>query len=194
LRFRGEDFDMRALLVSALAAILVGCTHARPSDTHARPSGLAAAQFDSRPAEFKAAPQHGKAVIPANGQHPRSIRLGRKTDPVGKRAKHTTRAKTSPPAYARLNGKPDRATEKAKAAIAKIMDVPASAKFGKMTRALKNQRSESLDTICGYVKGKNAAGRDTGEMPFLYIVHHDEAYLVDGRSPASDTIYHSLCN
>lgn len=178
---------MRALFVSALAATLVGCTHARPSDP-------AAARFDSRPAEFKANPQHAKAVIPANGQDLRSIRLGRKTDPVGKRARHMTRAKASPSAYARLNGKPDRATEKAKAAIAKIMEIPASARFAKMTRAIKTQSGESLDTICGYVKGKNVAGRETGEMPFLYIVHHNEAYLVDGRSPASDTIYHSLCH
>ena len=43
---------------------------------------------------------------------------------------------------------------------------------------------EPVDTICGYVKGKNASGGDTEEMPFLYIIRDDrdgEAYLVDGR-------------
>jgi hypothetical protein len=39
---------------------------------------------------------------------------------------------------------------------------------------------EPVDTICGYVKGKNASGGDTEEMPFLYIIRDDrdgEAYF-----------------
>jgi hypothetical protein len=50
------------------------------------------------------------------------------------------------------------------------------------------------DTVCGYVKGKNAAGRDTGEMPFLYIIDHNEAYLVDGNRPVAEIVHRSICD
>src|SRR5215211_1845185 len=78
-------------------------------------------------------------------------------------------------------------------AIAVIMESPASAKFGEMKRAVKSLLGEPLDTICGYVKGRDPSGGDTGEMPFLYIIHHDEAYLVDGSSPVAETLHRVLC-
>jgi hypothetical protein len=46
------------------------------------------------------------------------------------------------------------------------------------------------------VKGKNASGGDTEEMPFLYIIRDDrdgEAYLVDGRSYVAKTVHGVLC-
>jgi len=46
------------------------------------------------------------------------------------------------------------------------------------------------------VKGKNASGGDTEEMPFLYIIRgdrDDEVYLVDGRSYVAQTVHGVLC-
>ena len=102
--------------------------------------------------------------------------------------------KIRPSPSAQLNDKADPVTEKAKATIAAMMENPASAKFGKIRRAVKNLLDEPLDTMCGYVKGKSASGRDTGEMPFLYIIHRDEGYLVDGSSPMAQTVHDTLCN
>jgi hypothetical protein len=64
-------------------------------------------------------------------------------------------------------------TEKAKASIAAMMVNPASAEFYNLKRAVKKMLDEPVDTICGYVKGKNASSGDTEEMPFLYIIRDD---------------------
>jgi hypothetical protein len=134
-----------------------------------------------------------KPTAAANAQKPPSARLTKRTSPLEKSAKYTVAGKTTPVPSARPNDKADPVTEKAKASIAAMMEKPASAAFGQMTRATKDLRGESLDTICGYVKGKNASGRDTGEMPFLYIVHDNEAYLVDGNNLTAETVYRVLC-
>ena len=87
-------------------------------------------------------------------------------------------------------------TENAKASIAAMMADPASAEFYNLQRAVKKMLDEPVDTICGYVKGKNASGGDTEEMPFLYIIRGDrdgEAYLVDGRSYVAQTVHGVLC-
>ena len=75
-----------------------------------------------------------------------------------------------------------------------MMENPASAEFGKLKRAVKGLRGESLDTVCGYVKGKSASGLDTGEMAFLYIAQGNETYLVDGSSLTAETVHRVLCN
>jgi hypothetical protein len=102
---------------------------------------------------------------------------------------------TAPGLPAQLNDTAE-PTEKAKASIAAMMVNPASAEFYKLKRAVKNLLDESVDTVCGYVKGKNASGGDTGEMPFLYIIRDDrdgEAYLVDGKSYVAQTVHSVLC-
>jgi len=92
-----------------------------------------------------------------------------------------------------LNDKADPITDKVKARIAGMLENPASAEFRNLRRAVKDLGGESLDTVCGYVKGKRALGGDTGEMPFLYIIHHDETYLVDGSNLTADSVYRTLC-
>ena len=94
---------------------------------------------------------------------------------------------------AQINAKPDPVIEKAKATVAGLMENPASAEFGDMKRATRNLGSEPLDTVCGYVRGTKVSGGDTGEMPFLYIIQDDEAYLVDGSSPMANTVYSVIC-
>ncbi len=65
----------------------------------------------------------------------------------------------------------DPVLNKAKISIAAKMDNPASAEFSDMKRAMrKNMIGRPVDTICGHVRGKNAAGDDVGDRPFLYLV------------------------
>jgi hypothetical protein len=143
---------------------------------------------------FKADARNAKSTLAANTQSSQSPRFGKKASAVAKKAKPSIAGKTEPLPSARFNDKSDPVTKKAKAAIAAIMANPASAEFGEMKRAVKNLGGEPLDTICGYVTGKNGSGGNTGKMPFLYIIQHDEAYLVDGSSPMADTVYRALCN
>jgi hypothetical protein len=125
-------------------------------------------------------------------QPPPSAHFGKNT-PVARTAKVAVVAKTQPVPSAKPNEHADRAIEKAKAAVAAMMEDPGSAEFGGIKRGVKNLRGERLDTVCGHVRGKSASGGDTGDMPFLYIVHHNEAHLVDGSSPVAETLYQVLC-
>jgi hypothetical protein len=176
---------MRTLFIGALAANLVGCT----CPPYPNPS---AAQINSKPVVSKVDAQNAtKSTSPQTGP---SAQFGKKTKAVA-RAKYTVAAgKTAPLPPAQLS---DTAViEKAKASIAAMMVNPASAEFYKLKRAVKKLLDESVDTICGYVKGKNASGGDTEEMPFLYIIRDDrdgEAYLVDGRSYTAQTVHGVLC-
>ncbi|MBX9777097.1 MAG: hypothetical protein K2Y71_22180 [Xanthobacteraceae bacterium] len=77
-----------------------------------------------------------------------------------------------------------------------MLDDPASAEFYKLQRAQKKLLSRPVDTICGHVRMKGAAGRNGEGMPFLFIVGHDredEAYLVNGRSHVAETVHGALC-
>src|SRR5215469_2187193 len=65
---------------------------------------------------------------------------------------------------------PDPVFEMAKTAVANKMENPASVEFENMTRAIrKDSFGQSVDTICGYVRGKKASGTDTGKRAFLYL-------------------------
>jgi hypothetical protein len=177
---------MRTLFIGALAANLVGCTclpYPNPS----------AAQIDAKRVVSKVDAQNVKSTKSANQTHS-FAQSGKKTKAVTQRVKHTLAGKTAPLPLAQLNDKADPVTQKAKASIAAMMENPASAEFSKLKRAVKNLLHESVDTICGYVKGKNASGGDTGEMPFLYIIPDDEAYLVNGRSFVAESVHGVLCN
>jgi len=187
LRVLGERLRMRALLISALAVTLVGCTCVPASDPNA-------AQINAKPIAFKVNAQNAKSAVIRNTPAAPSAQFAKKTNPVAKRAKHTTAGKIEPFPSAQLDDKADPLTEKAKAAIAAMMENPASAEFGKLKRAVKGLRGESLDTVCGYVKGKSASGLDIGEMAFLYIAQGNEAYLVDGSSLTAETVHRVLCN
>jgi hypothetical protein len=56
----------------------------------------------------------------------------------------------------------------------------------------KNSVGESIDSICGYVRGKTASGEETGDKPFLYLVKEDEAYI-GGYSMATSP-QHNICD
>jgi hypothetical protein len=87
--------------------------------------------------------------------------------------------------------------ERARTSVSALMENPASAQFYSLKRAVRRLLNESIDSVCGHVKGKDASGRGTGEIPFLYIIRDDrdgEAYLVDGTSYMAKTVHSVVCN
>jgi hypothetical protein len=104
-------------------------------------------------------------------------------------------AKVELPASGRPAETSDQVIARAKTTIAAKLDDPRSAEFGEMKRAMRtNTLGKSVDTICGYVKGKKASGESTGDRPFLYLVKDDEAYVVDGPATSiAATAYRNIC-
>jgi hypothetical protein len=90
----------------------------------------------------------------------------------------------------------DSVIAKAQATIIAKMESPTAVVFSDVHRALrKNVLDQSIDTLCGYVNGKNASGADIGEKPFLYLVKEDEAYIVDGTNDIAALVaYRNRCN
>ena len=83
--------------------------------------------------------------------------------------------------------------KKAKVTIAAKMENRASVEFRQMKRAeRKNAVGKSIDSICGYVRGKTASGEETGDRPFLYLVQEDEAYI--GGYSIATSPHHNICN
>ena len=160
---------MRALLIGALAATLVGCTSLPSSETGGARQPVASKVVAKNTTSTKL---KNKAV--AKVEHPRT----------------TVRSPAAQPK------RTDPATEKAKAAIAALFEDPSSAEFYNLQRAKKNLLDTHVDTICGYVRPKNPSGEDIGGMPFLYIIGQngdDEAYLVDGINHVAETVHEAVC-
>jgi hypothetical protein len=105
-------------------------------------------------------------------------------------------AKVEAPASGRPAEAPDPVLAKARTTIAAKLEDPTSAEFGEMKRAMrKNTFGKSVDTICGRVKRKKAAGDDGGDWPFLYLVTEDEAYVVNGSAnSAAASAYRNICS
>ena len=81
--------------------------------------------------------------------------------------------------------------KKAKVTIAAKMENPASVVFLEMKRAARNDAlGNSIDTICGRVRGKLAG--DTGDRPFVYVIQKDEAYI--GAYIIATSEYRKICN
>ncbi len=203
---------MRTLFIGALAAILAGCSGPLPShvsmeacseangfvcfdrlaENERVEAELAALHAKPKPKPAKVKRAIAKAENPSSADA-RDIVI----HPDTKRAKSTRVAVTvEPPASAPPAATPDPVIVKAKATIATKLENPASAEFGEMNRAVrKNVLGQSVDTICGRVKGKKASGEDTGDRPFLYLVKDDEAYVVaDPAGSAAATAYRNLCS
>ena len=173
---------MRTLTVGALAATLVGCSCPLPPqagiESCVDANGFAC--FDRTAASRPIEPE------------PASFKANSATIKV----KSTIAAKTEKPSSAHTSDRAHLAIKTAKSTVAAQLQDPASAEFGEMKRAIrKNLRGESVDTICGRVKGKKASGEDAGDRPFLYLVKDDEAYVVDGPAgSAAATAYRNICN
>jgi hypothetical protein len=200
---------MRTLLIGALAATLVGCSCPLPrqasmdacTDTNAFACSdrTAARQpiepkpaFNTNSATTKIKSAIAKTEKPLSADaSDRTVHLdANKTKPI------MIAAKVEPPASGQPAATPDPVIIKAKTTIAAKLEDPASAEFGEMNRAIrKNTLGQSVDTICGRVKGKKASGEDAGDRPFLYLVKDDDAYVVDGPAgSAAATAYRNICN
>jgi hypothetical protein len=101
--------------------------------------------------------------------------------------------RAEPPQSAQPNDKSDPVITKAMATIAAKMGLEnsASVELSKTKRAKKNALGKFIDTICGFVRGKNKSGADTGGRAFLYLVQEDEAYI-EGYNLATSP-YRNLC-
>jgi hypothetical protein len=201
---------MRTLVIVALAATLVGCNC--PIQRHASLEacseangfacfdGTAANQpIEPEPASFKA--NSGtikvKPTIAAKTEKASSAHARDRAHLAVKTAESTViAAKVEPPTSGQAAETSDPVLTKAKTTIAAKLENPASAEFGEIKRAMrKNLLGESVDSICGRVKGKKASGEDTGDRPFLYLVKDDDAYVVDGPAgSAGATAYRNICN
>lgn len=168
---------MRTLFIGVLAATLAGC----------------ASRIDSKPAVFKVHSQNERSTKSINPASRSSAQFRKKTKAVAQTAKDTVAGTTASLPRVQPNLQADPVTEKAKTSIAALLEDPASAEFSKLQRAVKKLVSKSVDTVCGHVRGKTASGEDTGNMPFLYIVDDDRAYLVDGQSHVSDAVHSIVC-
>ena len=89
----------------------------------------------------------------------------------------------------------DPVLEKAKSTVASKMEDPASVEFEDMNRAVRHDTfGQSIDTICGHVRGKNTSGAETGKRAFLYLVKEDIAFVDFGHSNSRATnAYRSIC-
>src|ERR1700738_107087 len=158
---------------------------------------MAASQpIEPKPASFKTN-SATVSTIAAKTEKPSSAHVRDRVHLAAKKAKSTMiAAKVEPPASRQPAETSDPVIIKAKTTIAAKLENPASAEFGEMKRAIrKNTFGQSVDTICGRVKGKKASGKDTGDRPFLYLVKDDDAYVVDGPAgSAAATAYRNICN
>jgi hypothetical protein len=179
------DWEWASVMLMLWAPLLIGFVIAASAPN--------AAQIGSKPVVSKVDARN--AIKSTSLQTRSSVQLGKKTKSAAT-AKYTAAGRTAhlPPTQLTDTAKP--VIEKAKASIAAMMVNPASAEFYNLKRAVKKMLDEPVDTICGYVKEKDASGGDTEEMPFLYIIREDrdgEAYLVDGRSYVAKTVHGVLC-
>jgi hypothetical protein len=89
----------------------------------------------------------------------------------------------------------DPVLEKAKVTVASKMEDPASVEFEDMNRAVRHDTfGQSIDTICGHVRGKNTSGAETGKRAFLYLVREDIAFVDYGYSNSrAANAYRSVC-
>ena len=179
------DWERAGVMLMLWAPLLIGFVIAAAAPNAAQISSkLVVSKVDAR-----------NATKSTNPQTRSSAQRGKETKAAA-RVKYTVAGRTAPLPPAQLTDTSKTVTEKAKASIAAMLVNPASAEFNNLKRAVKKMLDEPVDTICGYVKGKNASGGDTEEMPFLYIIRDDrdgEAYLVDGRSYAAQTVHGVLC-
>ena len=201
---------MRTLLISVLVATVVGCS-CPPLPRQVSMQGCTDANGfacldrttsgSSIEQEFSAltansATPKTKTVAAKTEKRP-AARVRDKAHPVAEKpGPAVVTAKVEPPASDQPAETSEQVIAKAKTAIAARLENPTSAEFGEMKRAMrKNTLGQSVDTICGRVKGRTGSGEDTGDKPFLYLVKDDEAYVVDGApSSAAAAAYRNICN
>jgi hypothetical protein len=201
---------MRTLLIGTLVATLAGCSCPLPPQASMEActdaNGFACLNRTAATRPIEPAPASSKTnsattrvkpTIAAKTEEPSTAVVRDSSILAEKKTKSAViEAKVEAPASGRPAETPDPVIVKAKTTIAAKLENPASAEFGEMKRAIrKNTLGQSVDTICGRVKGKKASGEDTGDKPFLYLVKDDDAYVVDGPAgSAAASAYRNICS
>ncbi len=210
---------MRPLIIIVLSATLAGCTwfapqqarqasltvdrpqtdlkllhsatrkknarHHRKADSHIKVANLnlkMGASSCVQPDNKSNVSANTNSAIAAKSDAPRS------PEP----AKPAIAAQSGTPRSPQPDDKFDPVIKKAIPAIAEKMADSASVELVEMKRGEKNVLGKSIDTICGYVRGKSASGAETVDRPFLYLVREDAAYI--GGYNMAPSPYHNLCH
>jgi len=89
----------------------------------------------------------------------------------------------------------DPVLKKAKITVAAKMENPTSVEFVDMKRVTREHMlGQSVEVVCGHVKGKKKSGEATGERAFLYLVKEDEVFIVSGNPDSMAAIaYRANC-
>lgn len=209
---------MRPLIIIALAATLAGCTwfapqqarqasltgrpqmdlrllhsavrkknaqHHRMANTHVKVANFnnlkMVASSCVQPDDKSNVPINAKSAIAAKSEAPQSPQP----------AKSAIASKSGTPRSPQPDDKFDPVIKKAIPAIAEKMADSASVELVEMKRTEKHVLGKSIDTICGYVRGKSASGAESVDRPFLYLVQEEEAYI--GGYNMATSPYHNLC-
>ena len=186
---------MRLLLISALAATLIGCCSAS-QQTHQgfAGRGLYQAHHDRSPQMHSKRRALPGRTVAARSRHRIGITtptIAAKTETPPSSQPHdesvtTSEAKTETPPSPPIDD--ESVVKKAEATVAAKMSDPNSVEFEQVERAVsKNALGDSVDTVCGYVRDKNSVRK-----LFLYIVQKDEAYI--GGYPIATSQFRNICS
>ena len=193
---------MRVLIIGALLATLIGCCRTPPQASLERCTSkgcihrtAANPRVELKPVSFRPGPATATVKFTTTAKVPKSA-SAQPTDHTGlieKRENSAVNSTPEAPPPDRPAETSDTVLKNAKTRIAAKMENPASVEFREMKRAeRKNALGTSIDSICGYVRGKTAAGEETGDKPFLYLVKEDEAYI--GGYSIATSPHHNICN
>jgi hypothetical protein len=193
---------MRVLIIGALSAALIGCCRTPPQALLERCTAkgcihttAANPRIELKPVSFRPGPAaaNEKFTTTAKAPEPASAQATDHTGIIEKSANSTINSAPEAQPPDRLAETSDTVLKNAKTTIAAKMENPASVEFRDMQRAgRKNAVGKSIDSICGYVRGKTASGEKTGDKPFLYLVKEDEAYI--GGYAMATSPHHNICN
>jgi hypothetical protein len=153
-----------------------------------------AAKTETDTAQSSRTDSTSNASINANSTAAAKTETAQSSQPAGtpnlsSNPESTAMVKTEIPQSSQLDDKLDPVLKKAMPMIAAKMENSVSVELVELKRAEKNAAGKSVDTICGYVRGKTASGAVTGERPFLY--QENEAYI--GGYNMATSPYHNLC-
>jgi hypothetical protein len=168
---------VRPLVISAMAAALAACSYLAPQQEQ-----QATLTGSARPPVL---PDHQvartKKDIGAKGQNSRHRRISAHVKTV---KSDLTTASTIAKRHPDNKGP---MIKKAETTITAKLNYPIPVKFTKMKWAIgKDALGNSIDTICGYVTGK-----ELGVWRFLYLVQKDKAYI--GSHNIANTPYRNAC-
>jgi hypothetical protein len=182
---------MRSLLISALAATLIGCSSTAQQALHFDDAALRLYQTrEVRSPQMDS--KHGRAIAAkkenAGNTHVKNAKPNLAVSSVPPDDITTAiPAKTETPQSSQVGDQSNSVIRKAKATITAKLGNPASVSFEEMNGpTTKYALGNPVDAICGFVRENNGVDR-----PFLYLVQKDEAYI--GGYTLATGAYRNIC-